>query len=220
MTLFRVENAAASTGGVFLLPYPSVDWFSQAILGAVAEMTNKNNWVGSSNEEIDYAVRESNRMLEGFKVLPFNPFPIGLMLPFGSDTPPDGYLICNGAGYLAVEYPELFNVIGYGFGGSGDTFNVPDMRSRVAIGANGTYPVGDEGGEASHILSIDEIPSHSHSIGYTITTPVLEPGEVPALTPVPLIPAETGYTGGGGSHNNMQPYLSVSYVIYAGRHNA
>lgn len=220
MPIFRVENAAASTGGVFLLPYPSVDWFSWAILGAVAEMTNRDNWVGSSTEEIDYAVRESNRMLEGFKVLPFNPFPVGLMLPFARDTPPAGYLICDGASYLGADYPELFEVVGYNFGGSGETFNVPDMRSRVAVGTSGSFALGSSGGEQRHLLSIAEIPSHSHSIGYTITTPVLEPGEIPALTPVPIVPNETGYAGGGLDHNNMQPYLAAAYVIYAGRKNA
>lgn len=41
---------------------------------------------------------------------------------------PEGWLICNGASYQTSEYSDLFNIIGYNFGGSGDTFNVPDYR--------------------------------------------------------------------------------------------
>jgi microcystin-dependent protein len=215
--LFRVENATTSTGGIFLLPYPLVDWFAQAILGAVTEMSNRDNWVGSSSEEIDYAVRESNRMLEDFKLLAFNPFPIGLILPFGGSAAPDGYLLCDGAEYAAAAYPELFSIVGYTYGGAGDNFNVPQLENRVPIGGGDDYALGAAGGESTHVLTTGEMPSHSHTIGATITTLVLEPGEVTALTPIPIIDAFTGNTGGGDAHNNLQPYLAVSYVIYAGR---
>lgn len=217
MPLFRVENSTASTGGVFLLPFPAVDWFSWAILGAVTEMANKDNWVASSQEEIDYAVREANRMLADFKVLNFNPFPVGMIFPYSSAVAPAGYLLADGAGYDPVDYPELFTVIGYSFGGSDDSFNVPNLINRVAVGSGDDYAVGVSGGEATHTLTEGEIPSHAHSIQATITTLVLEPGEVPALTPIPLISAFTGNTGGGDSHNNMQPFIAVAYVIYAGR---
>lgn len=220
MPIFKVENATASTGGVFLLPFPAVDWFSWAILGAVAEMANEWNWVGSSQEEIDYALRESRRMLEDFKVLNFNPFPVGLILPFGSDTPPAGYLLCDGSSYAAADYPELFAVIGYSFGGSADDFNVPDFVDRVAVGSGGDFSLGNAGGEQDHTLTEDEIPSHSHTIPSTATTLAVEPGEVTVLTPIPIISSFTGDTGGGGGHNNMQPFLATAYVIYAGRNNA
>lgn len=217
MPIFRVENATASTGGVFLLPYPSVDWFSWAILGAVAEMTNPENWVGSSQEEIDYAVRESNRMVEDFKLLPFNPFPVGMIFPYGDNTAPPGFIACDGGTLSASVYPELFAAIGYNFGGSGDDFNVPNLLNRVALGSGADFSLGNTGGEQTHTLSEAEMPVHSHTIPYTITTLVLEPGEVTALTPIPLLSANTGNAGGGGAHNNLQPYQALNYVIYAGR---
>jgi len=217
MPIFKVENSTASTGGVFLLPYPSVDWFSWAILGAVSEMTKRENWVGSSNEEIDYAWRESNRMLEGFKVLAFNPFPIGLILPFGSDTPPEGYLLCDGDTIAIADYPELFSVVGHSFGGSGDDFFVPDLRGKTVISFSGGFPFLSSGGETDHTLTESEIPSHSHTIPLTATTLAVEPGEVTVTTPVPFFTSNTGDTGGDGEHNNMQPFLSLAYIIYAGR---
>lgn len=73
-----------------------------------------------------------------------------------------------------------------------------------------TYGAGTTGGEASHKLSIDEIPAHNH------TTPM---NSVDAFNKNSTVVGTTGYgiyqwnqggaTGGGASHNNMPPYLSV-----------
>ena len=217
MPLFRVENSVPTSFGVFYLPFPAVDWFSWAILGAVTEMTNPNNWVGSSDEEVSYAVSEANRMLASFKVLNFNPFPVGLILPFSSDTAPPGYLLCDGSSIAVADYPELFAVVAYSFGGSGGNFNIPNMVNRVAVGSGSDFDFAATGGESEHTLSTTEIPSHSHTIPFTVTTLVLEPGEVTALTPIPLLTQDTGLTGGDGAQNNLQPFLALNYVIYAGR---
>jgi hypothetical protein len=53
-------------------------------------------------------------------------------------SPPAGFLPCNGALYAGTEYPSLFNAIGYTYGGSGSSFNVPNMESYFPIGGNGT----------------------------------------------------------------------------------
>lgn len=217
MPTFAAESTIAPLYGAFLLPFPSVDWFAQNILGAINEMTNRANWVGETEEEIDYAVRESINMVSQYQFLNFNPFPPGLILPFGGTVAPAGYLACDGASYAADDYPELYAAIGYYFGGSGANFNVPNLVNRVPVGSGGDYSHASTGGESEHTLSVSELPSHSHSIGRTITTPVLEPGEVPALTPVPIIPDYTGNEGGDLPHNNMQPYQAVTYIIYAGR---
>lgn len=70
---------------------------------------------------------------------------IGEIKYFAFNTPPDGYLVCNGAEVSRTTYADLFAVIGTTFG-SGDgstTFNIPDLRDRYIIGANtnalGTY---------------------------------------------------------------------------------
>lgn len=57
---------------------------------------------------------------------------------FAFNTPPDGYLVCNGASVSRETYVNLFTVIGTTFG-SGDgstTFALPDLRDRYIIGAN------------------------------------------------------------------------------------
>ena len=57
---------------------------------------------------------------------------------FALNTPPDGYLVCNGANVSRETYADLFAVIGttFGAGDGSTTFNIPDLRDRYIIGAN------------------------------------------------------------------------------------
>ena len=52
----------------------------------------------------------------------------GTVTYFANATAPVGYLECNGQSVSTTVYPELFSAIGYLYGGSGATFNVPDLR--------------------------------------------------------------------------------------------
>jgi microcystin-dependent protein len=95
---------------------------------------------------------------------------VGEVIDYAGATPPPGWLICDGSTYNAVGlFANLFAVIGYSFGGSGDTFNVPDLRGRMSLGA-GTgvgltnRSLAASGGEETHILSVAEMPSHNHSV--------------------------------------------------------
>jgi microcystin-dependent protein len=51
---------------------------------------------------------------------------------------PLNFLLCDGSSYTTADYPDLFNIIGYTYGGSGDNFNVPNFESYIPIGANST----------------------------------------------------------------------------------
>jgi len=42
----------------------------------------------------------------------------------------EGWLLCDGTSYSVSDYPNLFNIIGYIFGGSGDNFNVPNCSGK------------------------------------------------------------------------------------------
>lgn len=145
---------------------------------------------------------------------------VGYIIAFVTEDPPGNVLPCDGSEYLRADYPQLYEVIDPFFITDADHFIVPDLRGRTVIGTGASpvlsdYDIGDVGGEEEHQLSESELASHAHSIGETITTLVLEPGEVPALTPVPIIPAYTGSTGGDSPHNNMQPYYALNYGIVA-----
>ncbi len=100
--------------------------------------------------------------------------PIGTIIDFAGETPPNGYIICDGRSLSASEYPELYNVIGNTWGGNLPFFTLPDLRRKTTIGSGGAKTeemdnyVGAVGGSENAILERDNIPSHSHNV-YTIS---------------------------------------------------
>lgn len=140
---------------------------------------------------------------------------IGEIKMFATAAAPSGCLICDGSTYDRADYPDLYTVLPSAFIIDGSTFFVPDLRSRFVMGAADSLLIGNMGGEAAHTLSVGEIPSHSHTIPLTATTLAVEPGEVTVLTPVPILTSSTGDTGGGGSHNNIPPYMEIAFYIVA-----
>jgi microcystin-dependent protein len=95
--------------------------------------------------------------------------PIGTIIDYGGQNPPSGYLSCDGSSVLVSTYPELFNAIGYAWGGVGSSFNLPDLRRRTTVGSGGSETttlssyVGAVGGSENTILQKENIPSHTHS---------------------------------------------------------
>ena len=75
--------------------------------------------------------------------------PAGLVLPFAGATAPDGFLLCYGQAVSRSTYADLFAAIGttYGAGDGSTTFNLPDLRGRVAAGKD------DMGGGAANRLT-------------------------------------------------------------------
>jgi microcystin-dependent protein len=231
MPTFVIGSGVGDNYAAFVLPIPDVTWFKSAVLGALYELTNPNNWIERGDVAVSFAVEEAAQMLNDFQLTNFNPFPIGMIMPFGGNTPPDGYKTCNGSTLSATDYPELFAVIGYIYGGSGDNFNVPNLVNNVPVGSGGDFLQGASGGEQSVTLTVADMPIHSHSdAGHSHTIPlntsfVTQEGiGVGRLLNIPLVSDFTGVgfanitnTGLGGSHNNLQPYLAVPYIIYAGR---
>lgn len=64
--------------------------------------------------------------------------PIGAQMTFAGATPPTGWLLCYGQAVSRTTYASLFAVIGtaYGIGDGSTTFNLPDKRGRVSLGAD------------------------------------------------------------------------------------
>jgi len=88
-----------------------------------------------------------------------------------------GWLVCDGRSFPTSQFPFLFDVIGYSFGGSGSNFSLPNPKGCVPgfIGSNAGGPegytgptgptsraLGDIVGEEGHILTIGEMPTHNH----------------------------------------------------------
>ena len=58
----------------------------------------------------------------------------GTILPWSSTSLPAGFLECNGQSVSTSTYAALFAVIAYTYGGSGASFNVPNLQDNVALG--------------------------------------------------------------------------------------
>jgi microcystin-dependent protein len=171
--------------------------------------------------------------------------PVGTIIPWAATSlPADGkWKFCNGDEVSNTTYPQIAALLGnrYGTAASGKT-KLPNFAGRVPLGAGGAFSVGGTGGSANitgttagHTLTIDQIPSHSHTLntdanyGYkdAITQPakyITGQSETSPIGPADSTLNNQNYinTSGGGlahSHSisltnaNYQPYLTTQYII-------
>ena len=140
---------------------------------------------------------------------------------------PKGWALCNGQLLSINQNQALFALLGTNYGGNGQTtFALPDMRGRAPVSAAGNH--GEAGGSASHTLSLAEMPAHLHPMmvakDYNHAGDpagrVLGATEVGAANgwhapdgSAALHPSTLAASGGSQPHNNMQPYLTVNFVI-------
>ena len=69
--------------------------------------------------------------------------PIGTIIMFGGiTTPPSGYLFCDGSSVSTTTYSNLFNVIGYTYGGSSGSFSLPNLSASFPLGSQSTTSMG------------------------------------------------------------------------------
>ena len=85
------------------------------------------------------------------------------------------------------------------------------ITDRFLIGAGNTYSAGSTGGSATHTLTTNELPSHSHVVGTESGTITKDTAYIAGATGGAGArgTGETDKTGGGAAHNNMPPYLAV-----------
>lgn len=147
----------------------------------------------------------------------------GTIIAFGGATAPPGYLPCDGSAVNRTTYGALFSVLGetWGPGDGSTTFNVPDLRGRLVLGAgtgSGLTPrtLAATGGEETHLLTLSEIPSHQHNAHYQATTST----NVGADNVNSIVDASAGGStfttdsqGGDQVHNNVQPFGVVQYLV-------
>jgi microcystin-dependent protein len=142
---------------------------------------------------------------------------------------PQGWALCNGQFMAINQNQALFALLGTTYGGNGQTtFALPDFRGRVPIHVGNGHTLGERAGEQAHTLSISEIPTHVHSANASTaaatsasptTSSVLAQSIGANLygaansNPVAMNPGMIANTGGSQAHQNMQPYLTISFCI-------
>lgn len=88
--------------------------------------------------------------------------PAGAVFHVAMQSPPSGYLVCNGSAQSTSAYPDLFAAIGYTYGGSGGTFYVPDLRGQFIRGWDAGR--GIDAGRGFATSQLDDYKSHKHGI--------------------------------------------------------
>ena len=160
-----------------------------------------------------------------------NPFIADIMI-VGFNFAPRGWAHCDGQLLPISQNQSLFSLLGTTFGGDGrTTFGLPDLRGRAPL-HEGTGPglssrnLGTKSGQNAVALTVAEMPPHTHQLNAssdsaTVATPG---GNLPA-TVVPGFnvygdtanadgeATQVSESGDNQGHNNMQPYLTLRFVI-------
>src|SRR5436190_4634214 len=152
---------------------------------------------------------------------------VGEIRMFAGNFAPAGWMFCDGQLLPISENETLFQLIGTTYGGDGQsTFALPDLRSRVPIHQGNGFILAETGGVESVTLTVNQTPAHTHPlIGSTAIATATGPGgNVLAqssvakmyysdVTDTNMATAAIGSTGGSQPHENMQPYLTLNFII-------
>jgi microcystin-dependent protein len=164
----------------------------------------------------------SDQFLAEIRVFPFN-------------FPPTGWAFCRGQLLPISQNTALFALLGTIYGGDGkSTFALPDMQDNAAMHPGqgqglSLHDLGEMGGSETVTLLESEMPFHTHTLR---AADPLDSGNLqvgapdrilaksgsgqaygPAASLVTMAPQALSPAGGSLPHNNMQPYLTLSYCI-------
>jgi len=165
-----------------------------------------------------------------------DPF-IGQIQYFGFSFTPRGWAPCNGQLLPVSSNTALFSLLGTTYGGDGrTTFGLPDARGRVLVGQGRgpglpDFRIGSKGGTTSNTLTVNQLPSHTHSAALHASGTAGNTGTPAANTVLAGVDRGSNYSstapnvtmsptsvtigsaGGGQPVNNLPPYLTVNCQI-------
>ena len=147
-----------------------------------------------------------------------------------------GWLECNGTAVSRTTYATLFAAISttFGAGNGSTTFNLPDLRGRIPLGAGSgvgtkigtavgtgtptgtalaSKNVGEWGGEEYHALLTAEMAAHTHSYPNDAGSGAPGSGNAVAYGGGQGSSHNTSSVGSGSPHGNMQPFLVLTFFI-------
>ena len=148
----------------------------------------------------------------------------------GFNFAPRGWAFCDGQILPINQNQSLYSLLGTTYGGDGrTTFALPDLRSRTPIHRGNGHTLGQKSGAETVTLTAAEIAAHTHaakassSAGDNATPAGDMLAEMPAgdviyrnpetATMTALRSGTVTNAGGGQAHDNMQPYLTLAFVI-------
>jgi microcystin-dependent protein len=161
-----------------------------------------------------------------------SPF-VGEIRMFGGSFAPAGWAFCAGQLMPISENEVLFQLIGTTYGGDGEqTFGIPDLQGRMPIhmgqgpSISQNYQIGEKAGTEQVTLTVNQLPIHTHTLmassdpgnatgpgGNMLSNPFNTFPYFPAPGPQQLNAQTLQPQGGSQPHDNMMPFLCVSYII-------
>lgn len=149
--------------------------------------------------------------------------PTGMVVPYAGAVAPDGWLLCQGQAVSRTTYAQLFSVIGttYGSGDGSTTFNLPDMRGRVAVGSDANWGCAAKRGETAHTQLLTEMAEHYHGFrnndGRQVRAWVIDESSNDSLAngsgSKASVTWQTMNAGNSTPFNVMQPSLYLHHII-------
>lgn len=146
--------------------------------------------------------------------------------------PPRGWARCDGQILPIAQNQPLFSLLGTTYGGNGvTTFALPDLRGRAAMQfgqrpGGSSYSLGQVGGQAAVGLSINQLPAHTHQAmangaagaannpqANVWAASAQADNQYAASGDTTMNPGAIGQAGQGQAHPNMQPSLSLMFII-------
>lgn len=140
---------------------------------------------------------------------------LALICAFGGNFAPRGWAFCYGQLLSISQNSPLFTLLGTTYGGDGmTTFGLPDLRGRSLIGqgqgiGRPNYVLGQTGGAESVILTLNNLPAHTHTADAStlIVTPSASTATGTTNIPGPtLVPAGLPQTGVGPTASTIKGY--------------
>ena len=151
---------------------------------------------------------------------------------FAGNFAPKGWALCNGQLLPISQNTALFSLLGTFYGGDGKSnFALPNLQGsgpmHVGQGPGlSMRDLGESSGEATVTLLSTEMPQHTHQVvgdsnpasvsapGGGVTLAVADtPTYANAADLAPMAPDAIGVVGANQPHNNMQPYLGLTFII-------
>ena len=226
VALVSAPKADASTFGVSKLTLTAASPTNPLVVGdndpRLPTQNENDALVGTSGT----AVSSTNKLVDAADK-PNIMAPVGMIAPFAGSSAPAGWLVCDGSAVSQSIYSTLYALIGTTYGNpGGGNFNLPNLKGSVVVGYDATQTefntIAKTGGEKTHTLILSEAPAHAHNTpsgsngiysygatikGITASNVGADDGTLYANG----IPMDS--QGGGGAHNNLQPYMALNYII-------
>lgn len=212
-------------------PYDLFDPWIGYLDGAIAaDLLNPGSWAPGEFELAYGYIEDLRAFIQDIPAMINAMPPIGAITAYIGQSPPPGWLLCDGRTLNTANYPDLYAVLPASMR-LGATFVLPNMHTRTLAGTpTPLYQTGDYGGNNSMTLTVNQMPVHTHTqephkhgmpsrsnsaFGTLGNLPRGNNSGAAVTYDTYETTAINNNTGGGQPFDNRPAYMTVNYIIRA-----